>query len=378
MTEHERAYLVLADGTVFPGRPFGARGVTTGEAVFTTTMTGYQEVLTDPSYCGQIVTMTAAEIGNVGINSEDGESLSGRPWVAGFVVRDLSPVASNWRSEQTLDAYLAEHGIVGIADVDTRKLTRHLRDKGSQNAAIGTESPEALLRRAREAPDMNGLDLVQRVTPKDVYSFSEGRGAWNTDGSSGPGPKRELRHKVVAMDFGIKKNILRCLVDSGCAVTGVPATTSAKDILALKPDGVFLSNGPGDPAAVEYGISTVRELLGKVPIFGICLGHQLLAHALGGKTYKLKFGHRGANQPVKDMTTGRIEITTQNHGFCVDLQSLPAKATATHVHLNDGTSEGLSVAELRAFSVQYHPEAAAGPHDSLYLFERFCGLMRPS
>ena len=335
MTEPERAHLVLADGTIFPGRPFGARGVTTGEAVFTTTMTGYQEVLTDPSYCGQIVTMTAAEIGNVGINVEDDESVSGRPHVAGFVVRDLSPVASNWRSQRSLDAYLAEHGVVGISDVDTRRLTRHLRDRGAQNAAIGVEPPDALLRRAREAPDMNGLDLVERVTPREPYAFTEGRGAWAPEGVL----PREARHKVVAIDFGIKKNILRCLVDAGCAVTAVPATTTAEAILAMKPDGVFLSNGPGDPAAVGYGIATVRALLGKVPIFGICLGHQLLAHALGGKTYKLKFGHRGANQPVKDLATGRIEITTQNHGFCVDLASLPGNVVPTHVHLNDGPAK---------------------------------------
>ena len=366
----ERAWLVLADGTVFEGEPYGARGATVGEAVFTTTMTGYQEVLTDPSYEGQIVTMTAPEIGNVGVNALDAESVDGRPHVAGFVLRDASPVASSWRSEKTLDAYLAEHGVVAITGVDTRKLTRHLRDHGAQNAAIGTEPVEALLRRAREAPSMAGLDLVQRVTPREAYPFAEGRGAWKTgiDGARRP-------HHVVAVDFGVKKNILRCLVDAGNRVTVVPATTSAKDVLALEPDGVFLSNGPGDPAAVGYGVETVRGLLGKRPIFGICLGHQILALALGGKTYKLKFGHRGANQPVKDLATGRIEITTQNHGFCVDLASLPSSVVSTHVHLNDGTSEGLAAKDLRAFSVQYHPEAAAGPHDALYLFDRFAGLM---
>ncbi|HZU83884.1 MAG TPA: glutamine-hydrolyzing carbamoyl-phosphate synthase small subunit [Polyangiaceae bacterium] len=368
----ERAWLVLADGTVFEGRPFGARGTTTGEAVFTTTMTGYQEVLTDPSYHGQIVTMTAPEIGNVGVNRDDAEAVGEAPRVAGFVVRDASPIASSWRAQESLDAYLARHGVVGIADVDTRKLTRHLRDRGSQNAAVGVDSPDALLRRAREAPDMNGLDLVRYVTPKEPYSWTEGRGAWATS------PPRPPRHHVVVMDFGVKRNILRCLTDSGCRLTVVPAGASAGDVLALRPDGVFLSNGPGDPSAVTYAVATIRALLGKQPMFGICLGHQLLALALGARTYKLKFGHRGANQPVKDLATGRVEITTQNHGFCVDLSTLPAGAVSTHVHLNDGTSEGLSVPDLRAFSVQYHPEAAAGPHDALYLFDRFTDAMAAS
>jgi carbamoyl-phosphate synthase small subunit len=338
-------------------------------------MTGYQEVLTDPSYTGQIVTMTAPEIGNVGVNAADAESVDGKPHVAGFVLRDASPLASSWRSEQTLDAYLAQNGIVAISGVDTRKLTRHLRDHGSQNAAIGTEPVEALLRRAREAPEMSGLDLVKRVSPREAYTFTQGRGEWSI-ASEVPGDGRQ--HHVVAIDYGVKKNILRCLVDSGCRVTVVPASTSAKDILALAPDGVFLSNGPGDPAAVPYAVETVKGLLGQKPIFGICLGHQLLALALGGKTYKLKFGHRGANQPVKDLATGRIEITTQNHGFCVDLASLPSNVVSTHVHLNDGTSEGLAAKDLRAFSVQYHPESAAGPHDSLYLFDRFKAAMSSS
>ena len=369
LNQHERAHLVLADGAVFPGRPFGARGVTTGEAVFTTAMTGYQEILTDPSYHGQLVTMTAPEIGNVGINRDDGEAVARSPRVAGFIVRSESPVASSYRSEETLGAYLARSGVVGIADVDTRKLTRHLRDGGSQNAAIGTEAPEALLRRAREAPDMNGLDLVRFVTPEQPYVWTEGRGRWATS------PPRPVRHHVVAYDFGMKANILRCLVDSGCKITAVPASTSAAAVLALAPDGVLLSNGPGDPAAVTYAIRAIQGLLGKTPIFGICLGHQLLALALGARTFKLKFGHRGANQPVKDLATGRVEITTQNHGFCVDLGTLPAGAASTHVHLNDGTSEGLAIPSLRAFSVQYHPEAAAGPHDSLYMFERFTQAM---
>jgi carbamoyl-phosphate synthase small subunit len=365
----DAAHLVLADGTAFVGQPFGAKGVTVGEAVFTTAMTGYQEVLTDPSYCGQIVTMTAPEIGNVGVNLLDAEAVDGRPRVAGFVVREASPVASSWRSEMTLDAYLEKHGVVGIQGVDTRALVRYLRDKGAQNAAIGSLPVDDLLRRAREAPDMNGLDLVARVTPPEPYTWTTGRGDWTTS------PPKATRHHVVAVDFGVKKNILSCLVDAGCKLTVVPARTSAAAVLALQPDGVFLSNGPGDPAAVTYGVDLVQGLLGKVPVFGICLGHQLLALALGGKTYKLKFGHRGANQPVKDLATGKIEITTQNHGFCVDLASLPAGVRSTHVHLNDGTSEGLAAPGVRAFSVQYHPEAAAGPHDAMYLFERFTAAM---
>lgn len=369
-TKEDQARLVLADGTVFEGRAFGARGPTVGEAVFTTTQTGYQEVLTDPSYYGQIVVMTAPEIGNVGVNREDTEAIDDAPRVAGFVVRDASPIASNWRSREALDTYLMRHGIVGITDVDTRKLTRHLRDHGSQNAVIGTESVDDLLHRARRAPDMNGLDLVRYVTPAQPYSWTEGRGDWAT-----ATPRPAERH-VAVLDYGIKRNILRCLVDMGSRLSVLPASIPAKDVLALNPDGVFLSNGPGDPAALGYAVENIRGLLGKVPLFGICLGHQLLARALGAKTYKLKFGHRGANQPVKDLTTGRIEITTQNHGFCVDLESLPSGVRSTHVHLNDGTSEGLAIDELRAFSVQYHPEAAAGPHDALYMFDRFFDAMR--
>ncbi len=361
------AHLVLADGTVFPGRAFGARHASTGEAVFTTQMTGYQEILTDPSYHGQIVTMTAPEIGNYGINESDSESMSGAPSVRGFVTRSLSPIASNQRATETLDAYLLRHDVAGITEVDTRKLTRHLRDHGSQNAAIGVGDPAALLALARKAPDMNGLDLVQYVTPKEPYPFTE------TQGPFAPASPRSMANgkHVVVVDFGAKKNILRCMVAAGFRVTGVPARTSAKDILGLSPDAIFLSNGPGDPAALGYAVEMVRGVLGKKPLFGICLGHQLLALALGGKTYKLKFGHRGGNQPVKDLATGRISITSQNHGFCVDLASLPSGIVSTHVHLNDGTSEGLSADSVNAFSVQYHPEAAAGPHDALDLFERF-------
>lgn len=369
------ARLALADGTVFEGFAYGAEGITTGEVVFTTGMTGYQEVLTDPSYCGQIVTMTAPQIGNTGINREDDESTHGRPTVAGFIVRDPSEVASNFRATEDLGAYLQRHGIVAIGGIDTRKLTRHLRDGGAQNGCIGSESAEILIERARSAPSMEGLDLAQRVTPKERYEFSESRGSWGVEfdihrQAFAPRPRDADLH-VVTMDFGAKRNILRCLVDVGCRVTAVPASTSAADILALSPDGIFLSNGPGDPAAVTYAIQTIRELLGKKPIFGICLGHQLLGLALGGKTYKLKFGHRGLNQPVKDLATGRVEITLQNHGFVVDVDSLQGKAKTTHLHLNDGTSEGLDSRDANAFSVQYHPEAGAGPHDALYLFERF-------
>ncbi len=378
MSARRKAHLALADGTVLEGEAWGAEGSTTGEVVFTTGMTGYQEVLTDPSYTGQIVTMTAPHIGNTGINAGDPESVDGKPRAAGFVVRALSPVASNWRSEQSLDDYLARAGIVAITGVDTRRLTRLIRDRGAQNGCIGTEDPDTLVDRAKAAPRMEGLDLVSRVTPEKRYEFSESRGDWKVPldphelvaPGTHPAKARPELH-VVAMDFGAKRNILRCLVDADCRVTAVPASTSADDILALSPDGVFLSNGPGDPAAVGYAIDTIKALLGIKPIFGICLGHQLLARALGASTYKLKFGHRGLNQPVKDLETGRVEITTQNHGFVVDVDSIGERARTTHLHLNDGTSEGLTAPDALAFSVQYHPEAAAGPHDALYLFERF-------
>jgi len=375
----EKAYLCLADGTVFEGIAWGAGGIATGEVVFTTGMTGYEEVLTDPSYCGQLVTMTAPQIGNTGINLEDGESVAGVPQVAGFVVRDASAWASNYRSAESLDAYLSRSGIVAISGVDTRALTRHLRDHGAQNGAIGATDRETLVRKAREAPSMLGQDLVKRVTPKEPYAFTESAGLWTMRSSSAPSspvPSSQVpsRH-VVAIDLGLKRNILRCLVDAGCRLTVVPATTGAAEILSLKPDGVFISNGPGDPAPVTYAIDTVKGLLGKVPMFGICLGHQLLALSVGAKTYKLKFGHRGVNQPVLDKVTGKVEITTQNHGFAVDMASLEGRATTTHLHLNDQTSEGLAVPSMNAFSVQYHPEAAAGPHDALYLFERFTKMI---
>jgi len=378
VSSDERAMLALADGTTFIGRALGARGVTTGEVVFTTAMSGYQEVLTDPSYAGQIVTMTAPEIGNTGINNEDAEDE--RPRLAGFIVRESSPVVSSWRANDSLDAYLARYGIVAIEGIDTRALTRHIRDNGAQNGAIGPmpsladDAVNALVRRAREAPDMNGLDLATGVSTRESYPWLEGMGRWHP---SAPGavlaPKRDK--KVVAVDFGMKRNILRCLVDVGCDVTVVPAKTSAQDILAHKPDGIFLSNGPGDPAALGYAVDTIRTLVDQKPVFGICLGHQLLAQALGATTSKLRFGHRGINQPVRDLTTGRIEITTQNHGFVVDEKSLGADVVVTHLHLNDGAVEGIAHRTKPAFSVQYHPEAAAGPHDSLYLFERFVKMI---
>jgi len=373
-----RAYLALADGTVFPGKAFGSDTPAVGEVVFTTGMTGYQEVLTDPSYTGQIVTMTAPQIGNTGINNEDQESVDDKPQVAGFVIREESPVVSNYRSQESLDAYLARNGIIGISEIDTRKLTRHLRDNGSQNGAIGTDTPDTLVDRARAAPNMEGLDLVARVSPKSAYEFKESRAAWGVqalDPRAGGGAPSGRKFHVVAFDYGAKRNILRCLVDSGFKVTVVPANTTAEATLKHDPDGIFLSNGPGDPAALPYAVESIRGLLGKKPIFGICLGHQLLARALGASTYKLKFGHRGLNQPVKDLSTNRVEITTQNHGFVVDVESIKGVARTTHLHLNDGTSEGLEAAEAQAFSVQYHPEAAAGPHDALYLFDRFRRMM---
>jgi carbamoyl-phosphate synthase small subunit len=357
------AKLVLADGRIFEGVSIGASATTTGEVVFTTGMTGYQEVLTDPSYAGQLVTMTAPQMGNTGTNPEDVETE--KPRVAGFVVHELSSVVSNWRSTESLDAYLKRHNITGIAGIDTRALTRHIRDKGAQMAAIGSEDAKTLHDRAKAAPSMSGLNLADRVSTAERYSWTVGSGVW-----AQTQPDGKSRH-VVAIDYGVKLNILRSLVDAGCQVTVVPAATSAADILALSPDGVFLSNGPGDPAAVTHALPTIRELIQKKPVFGICLGHQLLSLALGGSTYKLKFGHRGLNQPVKDLSTGRIEVTSQNHGFCVDVDSLKGKAVMSHVHLNDGTCEGIEHADTGAFSVQYHPEASAGPHDAKYLFARF-------
>jgi len=361
------ALLALADGTLWPGTSFGAVGDRTGEVVFNTSLTGYQEILTDPSYHGQIVVMSQPHIGNYGVTADDDESA--QCWVAGFVVRAASPIASNWRATQTLDAYLAERGVVGLSEVDTRALIRHIRTVGAQNAALSSRDPDPqrLIALARAAPDMTGLDLARAVTCAEPY-----RWAAPAPAADAPPP----RYHVVAYDYGLKRNILRQLVAHDCRITVVPAQATAAEVLALQPDGVFLSNGPGDPAAVTYAIATLRDLLGRVPVFGICLGHQLLGLALGARTYKLKFGHRGGNQPVMHLPTGRVEISSHNHGFAVDADSLPNGVEVTHLNLNDQCVEGLRAPNLRAFSVQYHPEAAPGPHDSLYLFDDFLTLMQ--
>ena len=376
MTQPAKALLALADGTLWPGVAFGAIGERTGEIVFNTSLTGYQEILTDPSYHGQIVVLTQPHIGNCGANSEDDES--NRAWAAGLVVRAASPIASSWRATQTLEAYLRERNIVGLSEVETRSLVRHIRTHGAQNAALSSANPnpDRLIALAHAAPDMNGLDLAKEVTcgkPYDGHVTSDGWRVWGNPDTRHPSP--DTFH-VVAYDFGLKLNSLRLLAAHGCRVTVIPAPTPAEEALALKPDGVFLSNGPGDPAAVTYAIENVRQLLGRTPLFGICLGHQILGLALGGTTYKLKFGHRGGNQPVKHLPTGRVEISSHNHGFAVRAESLPAGVEVTHVNLNDGCVEGLRVPALRAFSVQYHPEAAPGPHDAQHLFEEFVRLMK--
>lgn len=364
------ALLALADGSVWPGKALGKRGERVGEIVFNTSITGYQEILTDPSYHGQIVVLTQPHIGNYGANADDDES--DRAWAAGLVVRAASPIVSNWRAGRSLEDFLREREIVAITEVDTRALTRRIRTLGAQNAAISSIRPEAehVVALARSAPDMNGLDLAQEVSCAEPYPFVDAPGGWGLDL---PNPGRR-RFKVVAYDFGIKRNILRLLSAHGCDVTVVPAQTPAADVLALGPDGVFLSNGPGDPAACGYAIDSVRALLGRLPIFGICLGHQILGLALGGTTYKLKFGHRGGNQPVQ-RDAGPVEISSHNHGFAVDANSLPASVQVSHVNLNDRCCEGLRAPSLRAFSVQYHPEAAPGPHDARYLFDEFTALM---
>ena len=367
-----RALLALADGRVFRGAAFGAGGEAQGEVVFNTSMTGYQEILTDPSYRGQLVCMTYPLIGNYGVNLEDVESR--RPWVDGLIVKEACALPSSWRGHMPLSEYMREHGIVGIQGIDTRALTRHLRDHGAQSGIISTEDEDAerLAARARALPGLIGRDLVSEVTVERSHPWREG--AW--DPARGYAQPPRARFTVVACDSGIKWNILRQLASLGCEVEVVPADTPAAAVLERKPHGVFLSNGPGDPEGVPYLIETVRGLIGKAPIFGICLGNQILGLAFGGRTYKLKFGHHGANHPVKDVLTGRVEITAQNHGFAVDPRSVEkAGLVETHVNLNDGTSEGMRHRELPVFSVQYHPEASPGPHDSHYLFERFIELM---
>ncbi len=355
-----KAVLVLEDGTVFEGTGFGAHAENFGEVVFNTSMTGYQEILTDPSYCGQIVTMTYPLIGNYGINPEDMESR--KPFGLGFVVREFCEIPSNWRSEKTLNQYLKENGIPGIAGIDTRALTRRLRNYGTMGGVIATGDKfdiEDMKKRVIGHPDLSGTDHVMRVTIDKSYTL-------HNDG-----------YRVVLMDFGAKDNIARSLHQLGCEVVVVPATTTSQEVLALNPGGIMLSNGPGDPENVEFAINSVKELFGKKPMFGICLGHQIIGLALGGTTYKLKFGHRGANHPVKDLATGKVHITSQNHGYAVDAESIPKDEVAvSHINLNDGTVEGLRHLHLPIFSVQYHPEAAPGPWDSDYLFSQFIDLIK--
>jgi carbamoyl-phosphate synthase small subunit len=384
-----RAILALEDGRVFKGRAAGARTRRGGEVVFNTSITGYQEVFTDPSYSGQIVCLTYPHIGNVGTNLDDEESA--KPYIEGLITREFSALASNWRSSETAQAYLERYGVPVIWDVDTRALVRHLRDVGALRGVVATDgtSVEKLIAEARALPTMAGLELASRVTSKKKYEWRRGSidlDAAQTANAGAPAVGKvkhaadsggELRYKVVAYDFGIKQNILRLLVDYGCHVTVVPAQTSAEDVLALKPNGVFLSNGPGDPEPIGYAVANIRKMLGRVPIFGICLGHQLCGLALGGRTFKLKFGHHGSNHPVQNLRTKKVEITSQNHGFCVDPDSLPASdVEITHVNLNDHTNEGMRHRSLPLFSVQYHPEASPGPHDARYLFDDFIALMR--
>ena len=398
-----RAILALEDGRVFNGRAAGAGTRRGGEVVFNTSLTGYQEVFTDPSYAGQVVCLTYPHIGNVGANSDDEESA--KPYIEALIVRDFSPIASNWRSSESAQQYLERNRVPVIWDIDTRALVRHLREVGALRGIVSTDGTpaEQLIAEARALPAMAGQELASRVTSPKIYNWSQGSidleeplaaGAGVGAGAVGSLARRNLsldfgkaekaarrderRRRVVAYDFGIKRNILRLLVDHGCDVTVVPAQTSAEDVLAMKPDGVFLSNGPGDPEPIDYAVRNIRKLTGRVPIFGICLGHQLCGLALGGKTFKLKFGHHGSNHPVKNLLTQKVEITAQNHGFCVDPDSLPSSdVEITHMNLNDGTNEGMRHRSLPLFSVQYHPEASPGPHDARYLFDDFMALMQP-
>jgi carbamoyl-phosphate synthase small subunit len=373
--ERSRAIIALEDGTTFKGASFGAAGEKTGEVVFNTSMTGYQEILTDPSYKGQIVTMTYPLIGNYGVNEDDVESV--RPHVEGFIIRECSPIHSSWRAQGSLSQFLNSHGIMGIEGVDTRALTKHVRTAGAMKAIISTEdvNTERLIEKAKASPGLIGRDLVREVSCPAPYpwksQFPDSYGA-----SFSP---RDHQYRITAMDFGIKHNILRLIASLGCDITVVPANTTADQILSLDPDGIVLSNGPGDPEGVPYAIETARELIGKKPIFGICLGHQILGLAKGGRTYKLKFGHRGGNHPVKDLTTGKVIITAQNHGFCLDINSLrEEEIEITHINLNDQTLEGMRHRGLPIISIQFHPEASPGPHDARYLFEEFIEVMELS
>ncbi len=365
-----KATLALADGTVFHGSSIGAEGEAVGEVVFNTAITGYQEILTDPSYRGQIVTMTYPHIGNTGVNFEDNESV--RPFLSGFIMREYCPHPSNWRVNQGLEDFLILHGIIGLHGIDTRKLTRNLRETGAKKGIISTadHDVESLLRKVREYPDIEGMDLVREVTCSSPYDWHEGTWRWNSTPTV-----TEPRFKVAVYDCGIKQNILRLLVDAGAETRVFPASASAEDLLGFNPDGIFISNGPGDPAVVTNVIDSLRKLIGKKPIFGICLGHQLLGLALGGKTFKLNFGHHGANHPVRQLTTGHVEITSQNHNFAVDPDSVASECDITHINLNDYTVEGMVHKKYPVFSIQYHPEAAPGPHDSKYLFDQFRNMM---